>query len=473
MNPEIDNRTYKAPLPCCIHELFEQQALRQPDAIAVVCSDKQMSYGELNRRSNQLARYLRTLNVRQDMLVGLFVERSLDMVMAIMGILKAGGAYIPLDPEYPRERLSFMVHDSCASVLITQDKLKGKIEHEGTQVVCIDTDWEIIASEADTSLASCATPENLIYVIYTSGSTGTPKGSFLYHRGFTNLLDWFVREFNFTKSSRTLLMSSLSFDLTQKNIFAPLVAGGRLILLETQHYDAGVILNSIEKHRTTTVNCTPSSFYGLVKNSDSRFLKKLDSLQYLFLGGEPISLAALQHWVTSPFFHAAMVNTYGPTECTDVCAFYQLQEHEYAVATPVPIGKAIPNTQLFILDEKLNSVTAGGEGELCIGGIGVGGGYLNRPELTAEKFLQSPFSADEAERIYRTGDRVRLREDGNIEFLGRIDHQVKIRGFRIELGEIEMQLTRHPDVRETLVTAREGASGDSRLVAYIVPRGNV
>ena len=471
MNSLADTRTFNDSRSRCIHELIEQQALRQPDAVAVVCRDEQLSYGELNRRSNRLARFLRNRSVGPDMPVGLFVERSLDMVTAILGILKAGGAYIPLDPEYPKERLSFMVQDSQAPVLITQDKLRGKIDHAGMQVVCIDADWEAIAREADTGLTGCAAPENFIYVIYTSGSTGAPKGSFLYHRGFMNLLDWYVRDFAFSRSSRTLLMSSLSFDLTQKNIFAPLIAGGRLILLETQHYDAGIILNSIEKHGVTTVNCTPSSFYGLVKNADHRLLKKLDSLKYVFLGGEPISVAALQSWLHSPFFHAAIVNTYGPTECTDVCAFYRLQEHEYAGAASVPIGRPVPNTQLYILDETLNAVPCGGEGELYIGGIGVGGGYLNRPELTAEKFLHSPFSADEAARLYRTGDRVCMREDGAIEFLGRMDHQVKIRGFRIELGEIEMQLARHPDVRETLVTARASASGEGQLVAYIVPRG--
>jgi amino acid adenylation domain-containing protein len=467
-----DTRKHNDSMNCCIHQLFEQQALRQPESVAVVCRDEQLSYGELNRRSNQLARFLRNRGVGPDMPVGLYVERSLDMLIALFGILKAGGAYIPLDPEYPRERLSFMVQDSRAPVLVTQDKLKGNISHEGTQVVCIDAERDAFEREADTSLAGGAGPENLIYIIYTSGSTGTPKGSFLYHRGFMNLLDWYVRDFAFAQSSRTLLMSSLSFDLTQKNIFAPLIAGGRLILLETQHYDAGIILNSIEKHGVTTVNCTPSSFYGLVKNTDHRFLKKLDSLRYVFLGGEPISVTALQHWLKSPFFHAAIVNTYGPTECTDVCAFYRLHEHDYAASAPVPIGKAVPNTELYILDDKLNSVSSGGEGELYIGGVGVGGGYLNRPELTAEKFLQSPFSKNGNACMYRTGDRVRMREDGNIEFLGRIDHQVKIRGFRIELGEIEMQLARHPDVRETLVTAQEGASGESRLVAYIVPRGN-
>jgi len=457
----------------CIHKLFERQVEQTPNATAVICDNKTITYIELNQRANRLAHFLMKMNVGADSLVGICIERSIDMVVAIFGILKAGGAYIPLDPEYPEERLSYMLEDSKAPVLLTQEKLIGNLAQKVLTAISLDTEWEKIAKESpDNPTGVEVTTDNLIYVIYTSGSTGKPKGSALYHRGFSNLLDWYSKEFQFNKSSRVLLMTSLSFDLTQKNIYAPLITGGKLVLLQTQHYDASIILELISQHKITSVNCTPSSFYGLLGNSDLETLKTLSSLHYVFLGGEPISIPVLKAWIESSFFNACIVNTYGPTECTDVCVFHRIEEPLKYMNTSVPIGEPVYNTELYILNEEIEMVPDGEKGELCISGIGVGAGYLHRPDLTKDRFIENPFVSGEKHYLYKTGDLARFLPNGNIEFLGRLDHQVKIRGFRIELGEIETQLAQHEDVHETVVATHEDSPGDKQLVAYLVLKPN-
>ena len=456
----------------CIHELFESRVESTPDTVAVVFGEKKLTYQELNSRSNKLAHYLSSLGVKPGDFVGICAARSIDMIVGILGILKAGAAYVPLDPEYPEDRLVYMLENSSAPVLLTQQGLNKDFSTVHGQIVFLDKQWEEINDYPGDNPASGVTPDNYVYVIYTSGSTGQPKGTLVYHRGFVNLVTWYAAEFDFNTGSRDLLMSSTSFDLTQKNLYAPLVSGGTLVLLDSQVYDAGIILKAAQNEQVTHINCTPSAFYGLIDNADQSVYQALQYLQYVFLGGEPIAVARLRPWLDNPLCNATVVNTYGPTECTDVVAFHRLEHLDDYESTSVPIGRPVSNVRLYILDADLEPVAVGQEGELCIGGVCVGAGYLGLPELTRERFVDDVFSQEKGARLYRTGDRARYLEDGKIEFLGRIDNQVKIRGFRIELGEIEAALTAFPDIRESVVLAREDEPGEKRLVAYMVLNPN-
>jgi amino acid adenylation domain-containing protein len=453
----------------CIHELFEAQAARTPEATAVICGAEQVSYGELNRRANRLAYHLRRLGVGPEARVGLCVERSVEMVVGALGILKAGGAYVPLDAGYPAERLRRMITDARMPVIVTQERFLERITVESARAVYFDRDSEAIARECEENPASGVTPDNLAYVIYTSGSTGRPKGAGVFHRGFVTLLSWFVHEFAISAGDRGLLVSSFSFDLTQKNIFAPLITGGRLHLSARGYYDAAAIRREIHDCEITMLNCTPSAFYPLVNDADQHAHLQLASLRLLFLGGEPISLPNLSSWMSSPHFGAEIINTYGPTECTDVCAFHRLNRATAPSSSSPPIGRPVLNARLAIADRNLSLLPIGVTGELCVMGAGVGVGYINDPSLTAAKFFPDPFSGEPGARLYKTGDMTRYLPDGDIEFLGRVDHQVKVRGFRLELGEVEAMLRKHEAVREVAVVAvcsEEGQAG--RLVAYVV-----
>jgi aspartate racemase len=458
-----------AAYPCdrCVHELFEAQAEATPDAVAVVCGPQQLTYRVLNARANRLARHLQALGVAPGTRVGLCLEPSPELPVAVLAILKAGGAYVPLDPWYPRDRLRLMLENAGISVLLTQECLATNLPAGEYRAVCLDADWPAVARHSEAPLACGVTPDHLLYVIYTSGSTGVPKGAGVYHRGFVNLLHWFTTEFRLAPADRTLLVSSLSFDLTQKNLFAPLITGGQLHLMTSPHYDARAVVRAIAAGRISLLNCAPSAFYPLV--SDPADFAALASLRCLFLGGEPIATALLAPWVHSPHCHCEIANTYGPTECTDICAAYRLRDEDYSPRAVVPVGRPIPNARVLVLDDHLELVPVGVPGELCVLGEGVGAGYLRDPALTARKFVADPYSRQPGGRLYRTGDLVRYRPDGNIEFLGRIDHQVKVRGYRIELGEVEAALAQHPSVREAVVVARDAPGGDKRLVAYLVP----
>jgi amino acid adenylation domain-containing protein len=477
---EWNATTVAYPQTQCIHTLFEAQVERTPDAVAVACpsttsrnrDDHELTYHELNRRANQLARHLRRLGVRPGGRVGICIERSLELIIGVLGILKAGAAYVPLDPAYPKQRLAFMLESAQAQVVLTRQRLVEGLPQHRAHVVCLDTDRELIAQTSPANPAYSVTADNLIYVIYTSGSTGRPKGAGVYHRGFANLLHWFVSEFEIGFHDRVLLITSLSFDLTQKNIFAPLIAGGALYLFASEYYDADMILQIIYDNAITLLNCTPSAFYPLIDQPDQfnqRTPTKLAALRYVFLGGEPIAASRVKDWITAQNGNAHIVNTYGPTECTDIVASYRLDAPERFLETSVPIGKPTFNTKLYILDNDLHLLPVGAVGELCVAGAGVGGGYLNDSDRTAEKFVPNPFDAVPGSRLYRTGDRVRYLADGNIAFLGRIDDQVKLRGFRIELGEIEAMLNQHPSVAECVAVVREDGHGEKRLVAYAVP----
>jgi len=460
----------QAPYPSqtLLHTLFEQQVERTPAAIAVSFADTELSYQELNARANQLAHYLRRLGIGPESHVGVLMERSLELVVGLLGILKAGGAYVPLEASYPAERLAFMQEDSRLSILLTQERLRDSLPDSNARAIRIDTQWDEISRERQDNPSVTASPDNQAYMIYTSGSTGKPKGAGVSHRGFVNLLNWFLTEFNITSSDNILLVSSFSFDLTQKNFYAPLAVGGRLHLMANGYYDADAIRQEVFSKQITLLNCTPSAFYPLLEVAEQGALTELASLRCLFLGGEPISVSLLREWINSPSFKAEIVNTYGPTECTDICAFHRLSNFDQYLESPVPVGRPIFNAQLLVLDRSLGLVSVGTTGELCVAGTGVGRGYVNDADLTSRKFVPHPFSQETGARLYKTGDLARYREDGEIEFVGRLDDQVKLRGYRIELGEIEAALTNLPGVLEAVVLVKTDPPDDKYLVAFIV-----
>ncbi|MEG4344556.1 amino acid adenylation domain-containing protein [Microcoleus sp. A003_D6] len=442
------------PKDACIHQLFEEQVERSPDAIALVFEDQQLTYQELNQRANQLAHHLHNLGVGAEVLVGICVERSLEMVVGLLGILKAGGAYVPLDPAYPAERIAFMLEDAQVPVLLTQRRLVESLpKHQGRNV-CLDTDWEVIERQSEENLGCSLTSENLAYVIYTSGSTGRPKGVLVAHRGLCNLAKAQIQIFDLDPSSRVLQFASLSFDVATSDLVIALCSGATLCIATNDALLAGSGLIEVLCDRAITHIELPAAVLGVLP------FEELPTLQTIIVGGEAVSPDLVAKWAPGRRFF----NAYGPTEST-VCA--TIAECTDSTKSP-PIGRPIANTQVYILDGQKQLVPIGVPGELYIGGDGLARGYLNRPELTSDRFIPNPFSNEPGSRLYKTGDLARYLPDGNIEFLGRIDHQVKIRGFRIELGEIEAVLGQHPDVQESLVINREDASGNQRLVAYIL-----
>jgi amino acid adenylation domain-containing protein len=440
-----------------IHQLVEAQAEQTPDAIAVAYEDRRLTYRELNSRANKLAHHLKGLGVESEVLVGLCVERSPEMVIGLLGILKAGGAYVPLDPAYPVDRLAFMLKDSNVHILVTTERQRNALPVNGATVVSLDRDWDTIAARADENPVNDVHSNNLAYVIYTSGSTGTPKGSMLEHRGVCNLIAHKSKSYQLAPGSRVLQFCSLNFDPSVCEIFLALTNGGTLYLVPQEKVKSpGEIIQLLKKERINAAMMTPSLLRALPH-------EELPDLNVVESGGEVCSPELVARWAKGRRF----LNGYGPTETT-VCVSEALCEPN-AVDAPT-IGKPIANTRLYVLDEHMRMVPPGVPGELYIGGVGVGRGYLNRPELTAQSFVPNPFNDSVGDRLYKSGDRVRFREDGNIEFLGRIDHQVKVRGHRVELGEIESVLKQYPDVDQCVVDARQDAGGDTQLVAYIVPK---
>ncbi len=454
------------PRTACVHELFEDQARRRPNHIAVEFEDARLTYQELNERANQVANYLRRLGVTPEVRVGILMERSLEMIVGLWGVLKAGGAYVPLDPTSPEARLSFILEDAGVQVILSQEKLSQRLSGSRATMICLDSDWPRIATESAISPVNETVAENLVYVIYTSGSTGRPKGVMISHQGLVNYLSWCTREYAVTEGKGTLVHSPLGFDLTVTSLLAPLLAGQRVILLAEQP--------EIESLRNTLragadfslVKITPAHLEILSHTTPS------DEVQgwarALIIGGDPLFGENLSFWRN----HAPatrLINEYGPTETVVGCSVFESPQGEIPSGA-VPIGKPIANTQLYVLDERQQLVPIGLQGELYIGGDGLARGYLNRPELTAQNFVPHPFGAKAGARLYRTGDIARYLPDGNLEYVGRADHQVKIRGFRIELGEIEAALAQHPLIREAVVIASEDQPGNKRLVAYCVAR---
>jgi len=448
------------------HELFEAQAERTPQAIAVRFESKQLTYQELDRRANQLAHHLRELGVGPEVLVGLCVERSLEMVVGLLGILKAGGAYLPIDPSYPAARQAFMLQDSQAKVLLTQAPLLGRLKSHNVPTVCLDIAGHRLARLPTTPPPRLADPTQLAYVIYTSGSTGQPKGVCIAHRGLVNYLSWAASAYQVAEGAGAPVHSSIAFDLTVTSLFTPLVVG-RAVELLPEDRGAEALAEALQTASGySLVKLTPAHLQALQLQLPPE--QVAGRTRTFVIGGEQLRAEAVAFWRE----HAPrtlLVNEYGPTETVVGCCVYTVTP-ETRSHGPIPIGRPIANTRLYILDRYLQPVPIGVAGELCIGGDGVARGYLNRPELTKERFIADPFSAQAGARLYRTGDFARYLPDGNIEFLGRRDEQVKVSGFRIELGEIEAALGRLPQVQEAVVALREDAPGEPRLVAYVVPK---
>jgi amino acid adenylation domain-containing protein len=456
----IDWNATQAPYPAdqCFHTLVEAQARRTPDAIAVVAGEQQLSYRSLNARANQLARYLRACGVRPELRVGLCIERSPELVIALLAILKAGGVYVPLDPVYPQERLRFMLQDAEVAVLLTTTALAERLPAVVARTICLDADHSRIERESEHNLNTSSEPDNLAYMIYTSGSTGRPKGVLIPHRGLVNLALAQGAAFAVTPQSRVLQFAALSFDASISELAIALTAGAQLELLPGSTPLVGADLAAlIERRAITHVTLPPSVLATLPYSEDAR---PLPALKTLIVAGEACGPELAARWGRGRRF----VNAYGPTETT-VCATVELGSGD---GTLLPIGRPIANTTIYLLDALLQPVPIGVPGELYIGGIQLARGYNRRPDLTAEKFVPNPFDATGGARLYRSGDRARSLPDGRIVFLGRSDQQVKIRGFRVELGEIAAVLSEHPAVKDVAVVAREDRPGDTRIVAYIV-----
>ncbi|MEG3898402.1 MULTISPECIES: amino acid adenylation domain-containing protein [unclassified Microcoleus] len=454
---ECNNTQADYPQILCIHQLFEMQADRTPDAVALVFGDEPVTYRELNLRSNQLARYLQKIGVGAEVLVGLCCGRSLDLIVGMLGILKAGGAYLILEPSYPAERSSFMVKDAQLSVVLTQQQWVENLRSPNLQIVCLDTDWEMISQEIADNPTSAVTAENLVYAIYTSGSTGKPKGVEIEHGSLLNLVFWHQREFGVSAGDRATQIAAIGFDACGWEIWPYLAAGASIYFPEDDIRRDPEKLQNWLVSNAIAISFLPTPLAEKVLLLD---WPQNTALRILLAGGEKLQ----QHPLKSHPFK--LVNNYGPTENTVVTTSGYIPLTEQTDIAPT-IGRPIANTQIYILDKYLQPVPMGVVGELYIGGNGLARGYLNRPDLTAQSFIVNPFKPNSGERIYKTGDLVRYRSDGNLEFLGRIDEQVKIRGFRIELGEIETVLTQHPAVQQTVVTTSEDGQGDKRLVAYI------
>ncbi|NTV62898.1 MAG: amino acid adenylation domain-containing protein, partial [Oscillochloris sp.] len=431
----------------CAHQLFEAQVAQSPDAVAVEHENQQLTYRQLNARANQVAHQLQALGVGPDVLVGLCVERSLDMVVGLLGILKAGGAYVPLDPSYPSERLAFMLEDAAAPVLLTQARLRKQLPPTGAQVVTLD---EVLPTQRPSHTPSSpARPEQLAYVIYTSGSTGQPKAALLTHRGLTNATREQIRLYGITAASRVAQAVSFSFDVATGDIFMALCSGASLVLLPPLQQLGGELGDILQAAAISHIQL-PSPVLAALPPTD------LPALQTIVAGGDVVSAELAQRWGGGRHLY----NAYGPTEATIVTTVARCLPTE---AAP-PIGRPIAHAQLYVLDPAGQPLPVGVPGELYIGGAGVARGYLNRPDLSAARFVSNPFGPGQ---LYKSGDRVRYRADGNLEFLGRLDQQVKLRGFRIELGEIESQLRTHPAVRDAVVLIREDQPGERHLVAYV------
>lgn len=455
----IEWNTTKVEYPSdrCIHELFEAQAERTPDDVAVLFKTERLTYRELNEQANRVARYLREAGVETGDLVGLFTSRSLRMVVGLLGILKAGGAYVPLDERYPAERLDFMLRDSGARVLLTEERLAGKVSGYEGRIIYLDAEWKNVASCSAQDLDNHVPSDQCAYVIYTSGSTGQPKGVNVPHRTVVNLLHSMASKTALNSTDTLLAVTTLAFDIAATEIYLPLIVGARVVIASGEVAADGVELGRLLANSGVTVmQATPATWRMLI---DSGW--QGDPRLKVFSTGEALDRPLADQLLARC---AEVWNLYGPTETTIYSGVIRVTEG----AGPVLIGPPIANTSFHVLDQFMNPVPIGIYGELYIGGAGLAHGYLNRPGLTAERFVPDPFASERGARLYRTGDLVRYWEDGKLEFAGRLDHQVKVRGFRIELGEVEGALLAHESVHAAVVVAREERPGEQRLVAYVV-----
>ncbi|MGH0943167.1 amino acid adenylation domain-containing protein [Bacillus mycoides] len=473
---EFNNPKLDFPPQVTIHELFEQQAMIYPNSIAVTYEKGKVTYRELNEHANQLAHYLQKKGVGPDTLVGLCVERSLEMIVGILGILKAGGAYVPLDPTYPEQRLQYILEDAGIQLFVTQESLKElKWLPENIKSICLDRDRDEIGQESKTLPFSDVSSQNLAYVIYTSGSTGNPKGVMIEHHNVIRLFKSTDCWYQFNEKDTWTLFHSYAFDFSVWEIWGALLYGGKLVvvpyLISRSPKDFYQLLVEEE---VTVLNQTPSAFRQLIQVCEQEDENKNLQLRYVIFGGEALEPISLLPWFQRyGEKEPQLINMYGITETTVHVTYYPITQDDVRHASRSNIGKRIPDLEVYILDAYQQPVPIGVEGELYIGGAGLARGYLNRPELTAERFIPHPFSSDPKARLYRTGDLARYLPDGNLDYRGRIDHQVKIRGFRIEIGEIESTINAYASIKEAVVIVREDQPGDKRLVAYVVGDGNV
>jgi len=455
------NQTEKDyPTDKCLHQLFESQVAKTPNNIALDFEGKQLTYTELNKKSNQLARYLRENGVTSETKVGVCMERSLDMVISLYAILKAGGGYVPLDPDYPAARLEFMLEDIEAPLILTQKHLDNVLPKSQSKVIALDGYWNEIGNLDDANLELVTGPENLAYIIYTSGSTGNPKGVMNQHNGIINRLIWMQEEYQLAEQDVVLQKTPYSFDVSVWEFFWPLLYGSKLIIAKAGgHQDVRYLADLIEEKSVTTLHFVPSMLQIFADHAEP---SKCKSIRQVFCSGEALPYELQKQFFS--FIEAKLHNLYGPTEAAVDVTYWECRaDYERKI---VPIGRPVANTKIYILDKHLKPIPVGSAGELHIGGIQVARGYLNREELTAEKFISDPYSDDPKAKLYKTGDLVRHLTDGQIEYLGRIDFQVKIRGLRIELGEIESRLAEISGIKQCVVIVREDTPGDKRIVAY-------
>jgi len=447
--------------PWLLHEMFEAQVRRTPNAIALEFEGKQLTYLELDQLSNQLAHHLRGKGIGPEQTVGLLLDRSIELVIGILGTLKAGGAYVPIGPDYPLERIRFMIEDSQVTTLLTQSLLKSNLPEIEVPIVVIDAEWKaVISHESVLPVDAGVKPENLAYIIYTSGSTGKPKGVMNEHRGICNRMHWMLETFRLETSDRVIQKTPFTFDVSIWEMFWPLITGARLMITKPDaHADSAYLVDFIAKHGITVAQFVPSMLRIFLQERD---LSRCASLKKVFCAGEALAPDIAQECIER--LGVRLINLYGPTEASVEASWWECTPGE----STVPIGRPIANMQMYVLDTQGQRVPIGVAGELYIGGVGVARGYCNREELTAERFLPDPYTDEPDTRLYRTGDLARFRSDGVLEFLGRTDYQVKVRGFRIELGEIETVLRQHECVRDVVLIAQPDASGSSRLIAYWV-----
>jgi amino acid adenylation domain-containing protein/thioester reductase-like protein len=452
------------PKNCGIHHLIESQVERTPDRIAITFEDKTLTYRELNSRANQLARHLQVLGAAPDVLVGIYMQRSLFMVVGLMGILKSGAGYVPLDPAFPQERLAYMIEDAKIPIVLTESSQLPNLPTHQARIICIDKDWQEISQQSQENPNSEVKSDNLAYTIYTSGSTGKPKGVQIIHQAAVNFLVSMGKTPGLTEDDILLAVTTISFDIAVLELYLPLMIGAQICLVSREvAADAARLIEALERSRATVMQATPATWRMLIAGGWQGNAKLK-----ILCGGEAMPRSLADRLLARS---ASVWNMYGPTETTVWSAVYRVEAGE----TPIVVGRPIANTQFYIVDphlrrqsDPLKLVNVGEVGELLIGGDGLARGYLNREDLNAQKFILDPFSQEPGARLYRTGDLARFLSDGNVELIGRIDNQVKIRGFRIELGDIEAALSHHPSIREVAVVAREDNSGEQRLVAYVV-----
>src|SRR5262249_20074361 len=464
-------------------EIIEAQAEKTPDAIAVAAGEQslaqlsvaisgngQLTYSELNQRANQLAHYLAAEGVRPGSRVAICMERSLEMIIAVLGILKAGAAYVPLDPEYPRERVAFMLQDCDAAVLLTQQRIAAELSAQDTKVVSLDSAWQQISNQSAVNPIGLATSDHLVYVIYTSGSTGRPKGVCLSHRALSNLLFWQLENSQSTIGTRTLQFTSLSFDVSFQEIFSTWASGGALVLVsESLRRDASALLRYLQEQKIARLFLPFVALQQLAEVAEDGQAAP-SQLREVITAGEQLQCTRQVVSFFQRMPACKLFNHYGPSESHVVTSFELTGAPDTWDPSP-PIGRPIANSRIYILDSAINPVPTGVGGERYIAGTPLADEYLNRSELTAERFVHDPFSSDPSSRLYKTGDLCRYLPDGNIQYLGRTDSQVKLRGYRIELGEIESVLAKHPAIQHAVAVVREDVAGDKRLVAYVVLNG--